>query len=156
MPSFTTAVALLAVLHAGHALPTSISPRASITDLGTTQIASFKPYTFYASAGYCEPAETLAWNCGANCEANPSFVPTASGGDGTVEQFCEYCQPHICARCTDQPTQGMWDTTRRWTPSLSHIRAHTRKLCTFSDYTSYFHRSCSPLQVASHRRRRYC
>lgn len=97
MSFLTVAVVLLAPLHAGLALPTSISPRASITDLSTTQISSFKPYTFYASTAYCNAAETLAWNCGAKCEANPTFVPTASGGDGVIEQFCEYCQLHVCA-----------------------------------------------------------
>lgn len=84
---FTTAAALLALLPACLALPT---PGASITDLSTTQITSYKPYTLYASAAYCNATETSAWSCGSNCKGNPSFVPTASGGDGTLKQYCEY------------------------------------------------------------------
>jgi len=88
MPFLTLALALLAALPASQALPVSIHhPRASISTLSTTQISSFKPYTFYASAGYCSAAKILAWNCGVNCQANPSFVPTASGGNGDDDQF---------------------------------------------------------------------
>ncbi|KAI0339395.1 lipase [Trametopsis cervina] len=64
-----------------------LQPRQSITSLTPSQIASFKPYTHYASTAYCSPASTLTWTCGANCEANPAFVPVASGGDGTDVQF---------------------------------------------------------------------
>ncbi|KZT69279.1 lipase [Daedalea quercina L-15889] len=88
MPLLTLAVALLAALPASQALPASFHrPRAAITTLSTAQISSFKPYTSYASAAYCTAANTLAWNCGANCQANPSFIPTASGGDGDATQF---------------------------------------------------------------------
>ena len=38
--------------------------RQSITALTTTQIDSFNSYTYFASAGYCTPAQTLAWDCG--------------------------------------------------------------------------------------------
>ena len=72
--------------------------RASITALSTSQIDAFTPYTWYASTGYCSPASTLAWNCGANCEANPSFEPVASGGDGDETQFCECCSPRVTQR----------------------------------------------------------
>ncbi|TFK88234.1 lipase [Polyporus arcularius HHB13444] len=61
--------------------------RQAITALTTNQITAFRPYTHYASTGYCEPATTLAWDCGANCEANPQFIPVASGGDGDLTQF---------------------------------------------------------------------
>lgn len=27
-------------------------------------IAALKPYTYYASAGYCKPEDTLTWKCG--------------------------------------------------------------------------------------------
>ncbi|KAF7317835.1 Glycoside hydrolase family 5 protein [Mycena kentingensis (nom. inval.)] len=64
-----------------------LEPRQAITPLSAAQVASFKPYTFYASAAYCAPASTLAWNCGANCAANPTFTPVASGGDGNGVQF---------------------------------------------------------------------
>ncbi|RPD59102.1 lipase [Lentinus tigrinus ALCF2SS1-7] len=92
-----TFVALLATAffceHAtAAAIPASIpaselAERQAITALTTSQITAFRPYTHYASTAYCQPAATLAWNCGANCEANPQFVPIASGGDGDSTQF---------------------------------------------------------------------
>nr|VWP02258.1 Uncharacterized protein [Ganoderma boninense] len=60
--------------------------RASITEVSASQEASFTPVAHYASAGYCTPASTLAWNC-ADCGANPSFKPTASGGNGVTVQY---------------------------------------------------------------------
>ncbi|KAI6149906.1 Alpha/Beta hydrolase protein [Pisolithus tinctorius] len=58
-----------------------------ITPLTTSQIDYFTPYTYYASAAFCDPAKVLAWNCGANCQANPNFHPIASGGDGDAVQY---------------------------------------------------------------------
>ncbi|KAH7881944.1 Alpha/Beta hydrolase protein [Phlebopus sp. FC_14] len=79
------AVALLGNVVAS-ASPT-LTARQSITSLTTPQIDSYNPYTYYASAGYCTPAQTLAWDCGANCQANAAFEPVASGGDGAVVQY---------------------------------------------------------------------
>ncbi|KAK7461011.1 hypothetical protein VKT23_008938 [Stygiomarasmius scandens] len=62
-------------------------PRQAITALSTTQISSFKPFSFFAAAAYCKPATTLAWNCGLNCQSNADFIPVASGGDGGSVQF---------------------------------------------------------------------
>ncbi|KAF8806809.1 alpha/beta-hydrolase [Phlegmacium glaucopus] len=59
----------------------------SITTLSPDQIASFKPFTFYASTGYCQSSQILNWSCGANCNANPTFTPIAAGGDGVDVQF---------------------------------------------------------------------
>ncbi|KAF9466202.1 lipase class 3 family protein [Collybia nuda] len=64
-----------------------LEARQSFSTLSTAEIAAFKPFTFYASTAYCQPAQTLAWTCGANCDANPTFKPIASGGDGTAVQF---------------------------------------------------------------------
>ncbi|EJC99967.1 lipase [Fomitiporia mediterranea MF3/22] len=61
--------------------------RDGFTTLSSTQVASFKPYTNYAAVAYCEPSETLAWNCGAKCDANSNFKTTASGGNGGDTQF---------------------------------------------------------------------
>ncbi len=83
-------VALVALCTQAAALPAA-EKRQGIVALTTTQIAAFRPYTHYASTGYCSPKSTLAWNCGANCDANPQFVPVASGGDGVITQFCESC-----------------------------------------------------------------
>ncbi|KAJ8486844.1 hypothetical protein ONZ51_g4580 [Trametes cubensis] len=70
----------------------SSSPRPSITSpklspLSLQQVAGYKAYTYYASAAYCLPTTTLPWACGENCEANPSFIPISSGGDGVYTQY---------------------------------------------------------------------
>ncbi|KAI0667850.1 lipase [Trametes maxima] len=91
MASHFTVKALVALLVASLgaqalALPAALK-RQGITALAQSQIAAFRPYTHYASTAYCKPATTLAWNCGANCDANPGFVPIASGGDGSLTQY---------------------------------------------------------------------
>lgn len=99
MASSFTVKACAALLVAALVTPTAALPasapakRQTLSVLTATQISSFKPYTHYASTAYCQPATTLAWNCGANCDANPSFVPVASGGDGELTQFCEWFIP---------------------------------------------------------------
>ncbi|KAI0648810.1 alpha/beta-hydrolase [Trametes meyenii] len=55
----------------------------AVSALPLDRLSSFKPYTHYANAAYCPPATTLSWTCGSNCDSNPSFIPVASGGDGT-------------------------------------------------------------------------
>jgi len=65
----------------------SVLTRPSITTLTSRQIDAFKTYTYFASAGYCDPSATLSWTCGANCDANAWFQPVASGGDGLVTQY---------------------------------------------------------------------
>ncbi|KZW02188.1 lipase class 3 family protein [Exidia glandulosa HHB12029] len=64
-----------------------VLPRADPTPVSAATIASFKPYSFFASAGYCKPNVTISWTCGANCNALQGFLPTASGGDGSDVQF---------------------------------------------------------------------
>ncbi|KIL69048.1 hypothetical protein M378DRAFT_118906 [Amanita muscaria Koide BX008] len=64
-----------------------LEPRQSITALSTSQINFFTPYTHFASAAYCQPSTTTSWTCGANCQANPDFIPVDSGGDGASVQF---------------------------------------------------------------------
>ena len=63
---------------------------ASITPIASTQVNAYTPYTYYASAGYCNPSVTKTWTCGADCNANPGFQPIASGGDGSSTQFCSW------------------------------------------------------------------
>ena len=41
-----------------------LEARQSISTLSNEQVASYKPYTYYAGAAYCSPATTLAWSCG--------------------------------------------------------------------------------------------
>ncbi|KAH9479043.1 Lipase [Psilocybe cubensis] len=69
--------------------PTELLPRqnAAITPLTKAQIAEFKPFTYFAAAGYCTPAQTAKWNCGATCKANKDFIPIASDGDGSTVQY---------------------------------------------------------------------
>jgi hypothetical protein len=61
---------------------------ATVTSMASTQVNALTPYTYYASAGYCNLSVTATWTCGANCNANPGFRPIASGGDGSSIQFC--------------------------------------------------------------------
>ncbi|PSS31115.1 hypothetical protein PHLCEN_2v2339 [Hermanssonia centrifuga] len=65
----------------------SPTKRQTLSALTQAQVSSFKPYTYYASAAHCPASETLTWSCGVNCQANPTFEPVASGGDGDSEQF---------------------------------------------------------------------
>ncbi|KAI9062754.1 lipase [Trametes sanguinea] len=65
----------------------NVSPRQAITALSTSKIATYTPYTYYASAGYCSSSVTSTWSCGANCAANPQFKPVAAGGDGDSVQY---------------------------------------------------------------------
>lgn len=84
----------------------------SITPLNPEQISWYRPYTYFASIGYCHPSTTFNWTCGerllflllcgigrvincfvlrviAHCAANKDFIQTASGGDGGSVQFCK-------------------------------------------------------------------
>lgn len=79
--------ALLCAFVVAAAPPPELVKRQAITPLTATQISAFKPFTIFASTAYCNPSNTLAWNCGANCKANADFLPVASGGDGDDVQF---------------------------------------------------------------------
>ncbi|KAN0132756.1 lipase [Lactarius tabidus] len=61
--------------------------RQAITPLSSSQISSYTAFTNFASTAYCSPSTTINWSCGANCNANPGFVPVASGGDGDKTQY---------------------------------------------------------------------
>ncbi|KAK7038706.1 hypothetical protein VNI00_010590 [Paramarasmius palmivorus] len=80
---------LLSALGVGAVPAPVLEARQSVTALSSAQISAFKPLSFFAGAGYCEPAKTLAWNCGVNCNANKDFKPVASGGNGGSIQFCK-------------------------------------------------------------------
>ncbi|TFY81186.1 hypothetical protein EWM64_g2822 [Hericium alpestre] len=81
-----TALAIASGL-AGSASGVAVSKRQAITTLSASQVSSFKPYTFFAGAAYCNPSLTLTWTCGAKCQGNAGFQPIASGGNGGNEQF---------------------------------------------------------------------
>jgi len=80
------ALALVAPLLA-LASPTQLQKRQSISTLSQSQISAFKPYTYFASAAYCDPSKTINWSCGTNCQANKGFKTVATGGDGVVTQY---------------------------------------------------------------------
>jgi len=56
-------LALLAAVAGTAAVPV-LEARQSISTLSDEQVASYKPYTYYAGSAYCSPASTLAWSCG--------------------------------------------------------------------------------------------
>ena len=62
-------------------------PASNIQPLLPSNVALFRPYTHYASAGYCNPSSIISWSCGLDCNSNPSFHPVASGGDGALVQY---------------------------------------------------------------------
>lgn len=80
----------------------AVIPRqGAVTILTSAQVNAFTTYTYYTSKGYCSPTTTINWPCGSNkknsgwyaaltsipptnCNQNPKFLPTASGGDGTT------------------------------------------------------------------------
>ncbi|KAH9933634.1 alpha/beta-hydrolase [Epithele typhae] len=78
------------------ALPSPLANRAnSIAALTDSQVAVFKPYSYYATTGYCMPNTTITWSCGKNCDANPDFKPVASGGNGkSVQRWYVGYDPH--------------------------------------------------------------
>jgi hypothetical protein len=88
MAALKLGLALLTLAVSASAVP--LEARQAISALSTSQITAFRPFTNYASTAYCNPTTTLTWTCGVNCEANPSFIPVASGGDGDDVQFCEH------------------------------------------------------------------
>ncbi|TBU36393.1 alpha/beta-hydrolase [Dichomitus squalens] len=87
---FTLLTALSAITIGVRAVPaphTLTIRQDAIAPLPSAEIAAFKPYTWFASTAYCDPSSTKAWNCGENCDANPTFEPVNSGGDGNETQF---------------------------------------------------------------------
>ncbi|KAJ7780286.1 lipase [Mycena maculata] len=77
-------VAFVVVL--GHSTPLS-SANQTIVPLSLSQVATYRPYTYFAATGYCPANFTLSWSCGVNCLGNADFKPVASGGDGEFSQY---------------------------------------------------------------------
>ncbi|KAF5316579.1 hypothetical protein D9619_006735 [Psilocybe cf. subviscida] len=80
-------LAALAYVSSVVGVPLEALEERATTTLSASTVSTYKPYTYYASTAYCKPANTLAWNCGTNCNKNSVFKPIASGGDGVVTQF---------------------------------------------------------------------
>ena len=89
-------VALGVSFVAASPVPSELESRQAITTLSAAQIAAFKPYTYYASTGYCLASQTIAWDCGADCQANAGFEPITSGGDGNDTPYCMCPLPRYC------------------------------------------------------------
>jgi hypothetical protein len=100
-------LALLSVFGLARAAAVTKRQDGSLTDLSSAESESFRPYTLYAAAAYCQPSLTSSWSCGGvylgafgiselmffttapeKCTSNPTFQPYASGGDGSAVQFC--------------------------------------------------------------------
>ncbi|KAJ7282091.1 Alpha/Beta hydrolase protein, partial [Mycena rebaudengoi] len=80
-------IGLFVIVFAGTAVaaPHSTS-NPSIKTISTSQVASYRPYTHFASAAYCSSNMTR-WSCGADCSANADFRVVATGGDGLLIQY---------------------------------------------------------------------
>lgn len=124
---------------------------ASTTVVSPAQIASLKPFSFYANAGYCQPSQILNWTCGGSsfitptgynetrvnallwsvsCKANPTFQPIAAGGDGVDVQFWYVgIDPTLQVRCCTNfvPYAPSWFVNSR--RLSSHTRALTPPKC---------------------------
>ncbi|KAI0297460.1 lipase [Multifurca ochricompacta] len=87
MLPYTFSTLCFAAVLTGIASAASVNKRQTITPLSSSQVSAFKPYSYFAATTYCPPSQTLQWNCGANCAANPDFKPVASGGDGNAIQY---------------------------------------------------------------------
>ena len=87
-----------------------------ITPLIPTEIAAFKPYTWYASTTACNISDIATWTCGKRCDANPTFKPIATGGDGDMTQYCKplgtFVIPFAHRRSSGNSIQGLPGTIR--------------------------------------------
>lgn len=90
MSSFVCSFALFAFSTLLGVSGAPIHRQVGVTAIDAATTDSFTPFSFYASAGYCPASDTSTWSCGQDCDANPDFQPTTSGGDGVDTQFCEY------------------------------------------------------------------
>jgi hypothetical protein len=62
---FTIILALLSLfIELGTAAVPKRDTSESFTALSSAQIEAFKPYSLYAGAAYCLPAQIMSWSCG--------------------------------------------------------------------------------------------
>lgn len=57
-------LSLVVVAMGSLATPAAVRRAAGITTLSSSQVSAFKPFSYFAAAGYCGASSTLAWNCG--------------------------------------------------------------------------------------------
>ncbi|KAI0366056.1 alpha/beta-hydrolase [Pilatotrama ljubarskyi] len=82
----SAAWASLIVLQAA-ALPTHPHQARSVTQVSTSEMSSWAPYTQFARAAYCGSSKVANWACGDACNAVPGFQVSATGGDGDATQY---------------------------------------------------------------------
>jgi hypothetical protein len=41
----------------------------TVETLSSARVSFYKPYTYFAAVAWCNPAQTIAWNCGCKYEA---------------------------------------------------------------------------------------
>ncbi|SRR6266404_6286119 len=71
--------------------------RQSITPLSSTQIASYDPFTHFASTAYCDPSTTINWTCG-GASRRPSNAVQSRRADPTSSASQLRGQSRLCAR----------------------------------------------------------
>lgn len=71
MVHLVAAATAFSFLSSTFASPLGAVRRQSITTLSTSQIETFKPFTFFASAAYCIPSTTISWSCGGEIPYDP-------------------------------------------------------------------------------------
>ncbi len=72
---------IFALTSLGLARATAVNvKREAITTLTSAQVSAFTPFTYFASAAYCNPSTTISWTCGggfircSTLEARPEVV----------------------------------------------------------------------------------
>ena len=108
-----TLVALSPVVRTSPLLP----HQDAITPLTPAEIAAFKPYTWYAAMVACNLSAIMDWSCGEKCNANPTFKPLATGGDGDLTQFC---MPFLGALGIPDVTDPLRNRVRRLRSDPQH------------------------------------
>ncbi|KAJ3511453.1 hypothetical protein NLJ89_g4086 [Agrocybe chaxingu] len=79
LPGILTFVLAFRAANAG---PTN-SRRQSITPLSSSEIAAFKPFSYFASTAYCNPSVTINWSCGGYVGYSPSQESVIVAHQGT-------------------------------------------------------------------------
>ncbi len=130
-PSLTcwAALALIASLASASPLQSSVlERRQSVTTLTSAQVSAFKPYTFYASASYCQPSTTLTWTCGGEQES-PFYVDNSNWSPQPLARPTQASSPLRRGVTVMMYSSGMWDMIPALTPSLLATREPIPRKC---------------------------
>ncbi|KDQ19409.1 hypothetical protein BOTBODRAFT_102576 [Botryobasidium botryosum FD-172 SS1] len=87
MSRFISGLFALAAVVSVSAAPAALETRDGVSILSPTIIATFKPYTQFASAAFCSPSLTANWTCGEACDSRPGFTTYGAGGDSDNVQY---------------------------------------------------------------------